>query len=118
MTKIKRPVNSHKSYHAHVYFDEKSKMTAKNICREVTEKFGLKVGRLHEKLVGPHPCWSCQIIFDKNDFEQLIPWLEEHRQNLSILIHAVTGDDLKDHTEFVYWLGHPVELNVSMFKNT
>ena len=80
------------------------------------EKFGLKVGHFHEKLVGPHPCWSCQITFGIRDFESFIPWLEEQRQNLTILVHGLTGNDLQDHTEFAYWLGEPVELNLDMFK--
>ena len=117
MTEIRRPVNSHKAYHAHVYFNEQSKLIAKSLCREAGEKFGLKVGRFHEKLVGPHPCWSCQITFGTRDFECFIPWLEEQRQDLTVLVHALTGNDLQDHTEFAYWLGQPVKLNLGMFKN-
>lgn len=116
MTAIKRPENLHKAYHAHVYFDEVSKGLARKLCNEAGEKFSLRVGRFHEKLVGPHPCWSCQITFGKKDFDQLIPWLDDNRDDLSILVHALTGDDLKDHTDFAYWLGNPVELNLSLFK--
>lgn len=115
MAEIKRPVNLYKAYHAHVYFDKESRLAAKKLCQEAGEKFGLKVGRFHEKLVGPHPCWSCQITFGKKNFESFIPWLEEQRKNLTILVHALTGNDLQDHTEFVYLLGQPVELNLSMF---
>lgn len=115
MTKIKRPVNLHKTYHAHVYFDEESKVMANKLCQEAGEIFGLKVGQCHEKLVGPHPCWSCQITFSTKDFENFIPWLEEKRQNLTVLVHALTGNDMQDHTEFAYWLGEPVELDLSIF---
>lgn len=117
MTDIKRPINSHKAYHAHVYFDEESKLMASALCQEAGERFGLKVGRFHEKLVGPHPYWSCQIIFGTKDFDRFVPWLEEQRQNLTVLIHALTGNDLQDHTEFAYWLGKPVELNLGIFEN-
>ena len=115
---VKRPVNSHKAYHAHVYFNEQSKIVAKTLCRDAGEKFGLKVGRFHEKLIGPHPRWSCQITFSTRDFDRFIPWLEQQRQSLTVLVHALTGNDLQDHTEFAYWLGHPIELNLDMFKNT
>lgn len=116
MSEIKRPVNSHKAYHAHIYFDEKSKAMAKELCQEIGERFELKVGRFHEKPVGPHPCWSCQVIFGTKDFEQFIPWLDGKRENLNVLVHALTGNDYRDHTEFAYWLGQPVSLNLSMFK--
>lgn len=116
MTEIQRPINLHKAYHAHVYFDEDSKLIAKKLCEGSGEKFGLTVGRFHEKLVGPHPCWSCQITFGTKDFEVFIAWLEENRESLTVLVHACTGDDLKDHTEFAYWLGQPVKLNLAFFE--
>jgi len=116
MAEVKRPVNSHKAYHAHIYFDESSKVMAKALCQAIGERFKLRVGRFHEQLVGPHPCWSCQITFGTRDFDLFIPWLDEQRENLSVLVHALTGNDYQDHTEFAYWLGEPVELDLSMFK--
>ena len=117
MKETKRPVNLHKAYHAHVYFDDTTKVNARKLCDEVGEKFNLNVGRFHEKLVGPHPRWSCQITFGMRDFETFIPWLDENRQELTIFFHGLTGDDLKDHTDFAYWLGQEVELNLGMFNN-
>lgn len=109
----KRPVNIHKGYHAHVYFDENSVEFAANLCREAGEKFGLRVGRVHEKLVGPHTRWSCQIIFSHKDFDRFIPWLDKHRQGLTVLVHGLTGDDLADHTDYAYWLGDSVDINLA-----
>ncbi|GAA3920936.1 DOPA 4,5-dioxygenase family protein [Litoribacillus peritrichatus] len=116
MTKVRRPENVYKAYHAHVYFDRETEDVALNLCEEVKHKFDLKVGRFHKQKVGPHPCWSCQITFGSKHFEVLIPWLDQNRQGLSILVHALTGDDLKDHTDFAYWLGNPVSLNLEMFR--
>lgn len=116
MKQTKRPVNLHKVYHAHVYFDDKTAVYARELCNSVDQNFGLKVGRFHEKLVGPHPRWSCQITFGKKDFEAFIPWLDESRQELTVFVHALTGDDLKDHTDFAYWLGQEVELNLDIFR--
>lgn len=115
MKTIARPVNKHKAYHAHVYFNATTKDIAKQLCDDSGALFALKVGRFHEKLVGPHPCWSCQITFGSKDFDAYIAWLEQNRQGLTIFIHALTGDDLKDHTDFAYWLGDSVALNLSVF---
>jgi DOPA 4,5-dioxygenase len=115
MKEAKRPVNIHKAYHAHIYFDEGTKIEAKKLCDASAEKYGLRVGRFHEKLVGPHPRWSCQVMFGSKDFDNYISWLDESREDLTVFIHAVTGDDLKDHTEFAYWLGLDVELNLDFF---
>ena len=117
MSEPKRPVNLHKAYHAHVYFDEQSKVLAKRVCEDSEKIFNLKVGRFHEKLVGPHPCWSCQVTFGVRDFEDYIAWLDTYREGLTVFVHALTGDDLKDHTEYAYWLGQEVELNIGFFES-
>lgn len=112
MNETKRPINIHKGYHAHVYFDNETLEFATELCQKVGEKFGLKVGRVHQKPVGPHTEWSCQIIFSHKSFEELIPWLDEHRGDLNVLVHALTGDDIADHTEYAYWLGNSVDINL------
>lgn len=43
-------------------------------------------------------------------------WLEAHRQGLSVLVHAVTDDNLQDHTEYAYWLGDEIELRLNIFR--
>lgn len=115
MNDIRRPVNNHKAYHAHVYFEQDTLEFASGLCEKAGELFGLKVGRVHQKPVGPHPKWSCQITFAAKNFDAFIPWVDENRNGLTILVHALTGNDLKDHTEYVYWLGDSVELKLSIF---
>lgn len=112
MNSPKRPVNQYKGYHAHVYFDQDTLEFASELCARAGERFGLKVGRVHQKLVGPHTRWSCQIIFGRKSFDEFIPWLDEQRMGLSVLVHALTGDDLADHTTHAYWLGDSVEINL------
>jgi DOPA 4,5-dioxygenase len=115
MNKVKRPVNLHKAYHAHVYFDKESADSARRICNEAGSLFELNVGRFHEKLVGPHPMWSCQLAFSSSIFDKFIPWLDQNRQGLTVFVHGLTGDNLKDHTDYAYWLGDSVTLNLDMF---
>jgi len=110
-----RPVNEHKAYHAHVYFDKSTVDFATELCHEAGDRFGLRVGRVHRQLVGPHTRWSCQITFGAKSFDAFIPWLDQQRNGLSVLVHALTGNDLADHTTYAYWLGDAVELDLSMF---
>ncbi|MEP3350338.1 MAG: DOPA 4,5-dioxygenase family protein [Marinomonas sp.] len=107
--------NTYERYHAHVYFNEETKLIAKELCELSNSKFGLKVGNFHEKLVGPHPMWSCQISVDSKDFDTFIPWIDENRQGLTIFIHALSGDNMYDHTELTAWLGEEVPLNLDFF---
>lgn len=115
MSEINRPVNSHKAFHAHVYFDKETLHFASSLCKKTGERFNLKVGRIHQKMVGPHLNWSCQITFGTKHFEELISWFESNREDLSILIHALSGNDLEDHTIYAYWLGNSVDLDLSIF---
>ena len=116
MKTVKYPVNNHDNYHAHVYFDQETLEVAESLCNKASELFMLKVGRLHHNAVGPHSKWSCQITFSSHDFEQFIPWLDNNRQGLNILVHALTDDNLKDHTEYACWLGNKVRLNLEIFQ--
>jgi len=117
MNKLKPPVNIHEHYHAHVYFEQATVELAKALCEQAADLFNLKLGRLHQKPIGPHLMWSCQLTFSSNHFEKLIPWLDDNREGLTILVHGLTADNLKDHTDYAYWLGDEVELNLALFRN-
>lgn len=102
-------------YHAHVYFGPDTVEQARRLCQQAGERFGVGVGRLHERPVGPHPHWSCQLSFDEAQFDVFIDWLEHHRNGLDVLVHGLTGDALADHTTHASWLGHPSKLNLAIF---
>jgi aromatic ring-cleaving dioxygenase len=113
---VQRPQNLYTQYHAHVYFDEQSTQQARALCQNAAARFGVTMGRVHQKLVGPHPHWSCQLAFDSAQFDGLIPWLDSQRDGLNILVHALTGRHIDDHTIHASWLGEPAVLNLSHFK--
>ena len=71
---------------------------------------------MHEKPIGPHPTWSCQLLFSKVQLTSMIIWLLENRRGLTVFIHPVTGDDFLDHTDHAIWLGNQVELNLEGLK--
>ena len=100
-------------YHAHVYFDAASREQARVLCEAFVNTFDRPVGRMHDKSVGPHPRGSCQLAFGPELFGRVIPWLIENRKGLTIFAHANTGDDFKDHTDHVLWLGPSEPLNLA-----
>jgi DOPA 4,5-dioxygenase len=114
---VVRPRNVYPAYHAHVYFAQDTLAQAGALCRAAGETFGVAVGRVHQKRVGPHPHWSCQLAFDAAQFDALVPWLEASRGGLTVLVHGLTGDDLKDHTTHAAWLGAPATLDLSVFSS-
>ena len=112
----KRPVNIHEAYHAHIYFDADTVAFVEQLTDEIAKLFGLKVGRIHQKLVGPHTRWSVQILFSHKDFDRFIPWLDQQRNGLTVLVHGQTGDAITDHTDYAYWLGDSVAIDLNGLK--
>lgn len=103
-----------KGYHAHVYFDEMTLEQAQILCEAANQKFFLTLGRIHQKPVGPHPSWSCQLAFEIREYGKLVSWLALNRKGLTILIHPLTGNDLKDHTDYALWMGNPQPLKLEV----
>ena len=105
-----------KDFHAHVYFDQASINEARQLCEIASSRFGVKMGRVHEKPVGPHPRWSCQLSIPAELFGQVVPWLSVKRGDLTIFIHGQSDDAYKDHTQHAMWMGEMLELKLDQFK--
>lgn len=105
-----------RGYHAHVYFDENTVDKARSLCETVSSEFGAEMGRVHERCVGPHPMWSCQLAFDPDGFQKIVPWLALKRDGLTVFIHPDTGDHLADHRDHAIWMGSMPALKLDMFK--
>ncbi len=105
-------------YHAHVYFDAGSVARARALCEQAATLFPLKMGRVHEKPVGPHPDWSCQLAFKAELFAQVVPWLMLNREGLVVFVHPLTGNDLVDHRDRALWMGALRPLDLSVLSET
>ena len=111
-----KDISSIEKYHAHVYFDESTVEQAQSLCEEAGRRFNVGVGRMHHRPIGPHPCWSCQLAFDRNQHTDLLTWLSLNRDGLTILIHPLTGNDLLDHTDYAFWMGKPQALKLDVLQ--
>jgi len=107
-------MNQISKYHAHFYFNQDTVQTAKEIYLKSEVLNDTFRGRFNERNVGPHTLWSFMIGFDSSQLNEVIPWLTLNRAGLTVLIHPVTDNDLKDHTEHAMWLGEPIDLNTSI----
>ncbi|WP_321836558.1 DOPA 4,5-dioxygenase family protein [Pseudomonas kulmbachensis] len=102
-------------YHAHLYFDPPTIAPACRLAEEGTRLFNLQMGRVHERPVGPHPDWSCQLAFGPGLIGAVLPWLALNRRGLVVFLHPDTGNDLLDHTEHAIWMGAIRPLDLSVF---
>lgn len=106
-------------YHAHVYYDpQKTRDRAERLRERVAAEFPqAKLGRWHDKLVGPHTQSMYQIAFPSGLLASFLPWLMLNRDGLNILLHPETGDDTLDHTAHAAWLGAVLPLRLDVFKD-
>jgi aromatic ring-cleaving dioxygenase len=102
-------------YHAHVYFGADTVAQACALCAQAANRFDVVMGRVHERAVGPHPMWSCQLAATTAQFGVLLPWLALNRAGLIVFAHPETGNDLADHRDHGIWLGTGLPLNLSIF---
>jgi len=100
-------------FHSHVYFDADTVRQARLLCEEAARRFGVTMGRVHERPVGPHPDWSCQLSYAPQAFGPLMSWLSLNRGGLVVFTHPVTGRDLTDHRDRAIWMGAVRPLDLS-----
>ncbi len=115
---MKQDMSDITGYHAHVYFDPETRERAARVRQALGASFQVRLGRWHEKLVGPHPKAMYQVAFRPDEFAKVVPWLMLNREGLDVLVHPETGDDVADHTLHALWLGEKLELDIGALRPT
>ena len=103
-------------YHAHIYYDPTTRETAARVREGLGARFDVRLGRWHDKPVGPHPKSMYQVAFAVAEFPRVVPWLMVHREGLDVLVHPETGDDVIDHTDHAMWLGTKIDLDIDALR--
>ncbi len=104
-----------RAFHSHIYYDQSSIDKARALINQAAILFSVTVGRMHERPVGPHPDWSCQLAYAPEVFGQLVPWLALNRGDLVVFTHPETEDGLADHRDHAIWMGAVRPLDLSDF---
>jgi len=110
------PEGFRRDFDAHVYYTTESRPQAATLLEKARADFRDKpvfVGRLIDRCVGPHPLPMFEMNFPKELLGEVLLWLLRERGGLTVLVHEVTGNDPRDHSEGAIWLGEPVVLDVS-----
>lgn len=104
-------------YHAHVYYDAENKEAAADLRSAIERRFGsARMGRWHDRPVGPHPMWSYQVAFEPALFAEIVPWLAMNRGGLTVFLHPNSGDAVADHTEHAIWMGRQETLRLEALR--
>ena len=111
MTTPTLPLAAIGSFHAHVYFEGAAQREIAMTLREqIGARFSVTLGRVHDRLVGPHARAMYQVAFDVPTFGNIVPWLMLNRQGLTVLVHPNTRDERRDHLVHALWMGEVLEI--------
>lgn len=107
-----------RDFDIHVYYNQDSRDKAFALREKAHKEFkdrNIFVSRMVDKKVGPHPLPMFEITFANEQLSEMIFWLLKNRDGLTVLMHQVTGDDPKDHSDGALWMGSKLELDFSAF---
>jgi DOPA 4,5-dioxygenase len=105
-----------RAYHAHVYYLPETRAAAEAVRERLGALFPVRLGRWHDRPVGPHSRGMYQVVVGAADFARVVPWLMLNRRGLDVLVHPETGNDLADHTAHALWLGERLPLRLEVFE--
>lgn len=108
-----REIGAIEGYHAHVYYEPGTKDRAAALRAALDRRFrgAVRLGRWHDRLVGPHTRSMYQVAFGATLFAEIVPWLALNRDGLVVLVHPETGDAVADHTDHALWLGERLDVD-------
>jgi aromatic ring-cleaving dioxygenase len=98
-------------YHVHIYYKDETLAAAQALRDRLAASFPVQIGK-NPGIAGPHPVPQIQIIFKKEAFQQVVPWLMLNRDGLDILVHPLSDNEYDDHTDYALWMGTPIKLKV------
>jgi DOPA 4,5-dioxygenase len=104
-------------YHAHVYYDPASRNVAARVRDGLAAAFpDARLGRWHDRPVGPHPRSMYQVAFAADRLAAILPWLMLNREGLTVLVHPETREDYADHSRHAAWLGEVLPLRLEVLR--
>ena len=106
-----------KSYHAHIYYDERTRAVAARLRERIADRFLVQMGRWRDEPVGPHVRAMYQVAFDTSLFPTLVPWLMLNREGLTILVHPNTDRPRDDHVLHPLWMGEVLAVKEEVLRN-
>lgn len=119
------PLGGHseiKEYHFHVYYYQtnatsRSKALAlrDDILRLTREGYfhAVPLATFNDVPRGPHPIGSYEVWCPRERFSRTYSYFALNRGELSVLIHPLTREEVKDHSERAVWLGKSFGLDLS-----
>jgi len=103
-------------WHCHIYFPMDRRDVAVRLNEDIQDRFGIWDYRWMDRANFLHPTPMFRFQFKREDLPDFLEYMTLNRDGLSILIHAISGDDIVDHTEHAMWLGEPLSLGIEALR--
>jgi DOPA 4,5-dioxygenase len=103
-------------WHCHVYFTPDTREQAVGLNDAIQDQFKIWDYRWLDHANGLHPTPFFRFQFRREDLASFIEWLTLNRAGLSVLVHAISGDNYFDHIYNVMWLGTPLHLDAEVIR--
>lgn len=105
-----------KYFHVHIYFEAKDIALARTLAEAARKLDMFEIVKFHDQPVGPHPASMFEMHFKEPCYRGVLEWVKNNRGPFTAMIHQDTGDDYKDHTDHIQWIGKQLPLDFSFFE--
>lgn len=106
-----------KEYHGHIYWATTEQRETAMWLRPLLNSIDCRLGNVHDRPIGPHPLPMYQIEYSGTNQAVIENFLRQNCRNLTVLLHEVSGDDIRDHTDGARWIGKPLELDLEFLRS-
>lgn len=103
-------------WHCHIYFPMERRDVAVRLNTEIQDRFPIWDYRWMDRSNFLHPTPMFRFQFKRDDLADFLEYLTLNRDDLSVLVHAISGDDIIDHTQHAMWLGEPLTLGIDALR--
>ncbi len=103
-------------WHCHIYFMPEQRDVAVRLNDGIQDRLPIWDYRWLDKSNVLHPLPMFRFQFRREDLAEFLEYITLNREDLSILVHAITGDDVVDHSENVMWVGPPLKLDIDKLR--
>ena len=82
----------------------------------IISRFAVRPGAFSDEPIGPHPISQFNVIFETQEFQNVVPWLMLNREGLDVLVHPLTESSYDDHSKNALWIGTPVPMKLDILR--
>lgn len=110
------------AFHFHTYFWQQNQVSVEDVrdLRQLIQKeieagglTNCSLNHLNMQPIGPHPIGSFETCCNVTSLHLAVSFFMRQHGKFSVLLHPLTRQEVRDHTEHAFWMGMPLPLDLS-----